>query len=68
MTTKVTVAASAPTASGAPAAPTTAPFADQVSKPVFALAAAGDGTHTMTTPQFAAVVRRAGQRLDAMPS
>lgn len=26
-----------------------------------------DGLHTMTTPQFAAVVRRAGQRLDAMP-
>jgi DNA-directed RNA polymerase specialized sigma24 family protein len=27
-----------------------------------------DGAHTMTTQQFAAVVRRAGQRLAAMPS
>jgi flagellar hook-length control protein FliK len=44
----VTIAPSAPTASAAPATPTFPAFAAQVAKPVFALAAAGDGDHTMT--------------------
>jgi flagellar hook-length control protein FliK len=44
----VASAPAAPPAAATPAASTFPPFADQVSKPVFALATAGDGTHTVT--------------------
>ena len=47
-TTPASVAPAASTASASPTAPAFQPFADQVAKPVFALAAAGDGNHTMT--------------------
>ncbi len=46
--TAATVAPAAPTASAASSAPAFQTFADQVSKPVIALAAAGDGDHTVT--------------------
>nr|WP_275689993.1 flagellar hook-length control protein FliK [Diaminobutyricibacter tongyongensis] len=44
----VTVAPAPPTASAAPTPPAFHVFAGQVARPVFTLAAAGDGNHTMT--------------------